>query len=605
MKENIHSERITAVRNAMLERGIDYCYLRDADHHGSEYVSEHDRIRTYFSGFTGSNGNLLIGSEKAYLWTDGRYFIQAEQELHGSGIELMKMQQTGVLTVPEFICNDPKESIVFAFCGMAESDTFANTLNMQAKKCNKKLQLIDDIDFIYQLWGECRPARKSSAARILPSSLVGESYEDKLNRLRKYLIEQHADTVILTAPDEIMWLFNIRGNDIPCNPVLHSYAIITTNDVRLFLHTESQTSELHSYAREHEITICDYDCFKDCLQAIPKCSHILLWNDKIPYSVYRLLSDGNELIRQNSVIALWKAVKNKTEISHIRQTFLRDSAVVCKFLYWLQTTLKERSITECEAAQKMDHLRMEAGANDISFTTISAYGSNAAMMHYEAVPGHDATLMNKGFYLIDSGGQYDGGTTDVTRTVSLGALNQSEKEHFTDVVKGVLALQNAIFRYGSTGTSLDILARQFLWKKGEDYRCGTGHGIGYMLSVHEGPQSIRTASFIPRQEVAIEAGMMVSDEPGYYAEGAFGIRIENILLCEEWKETEYGKFYRFEPLTYVPIDMNALDGRRMTEEEKEALNTYHREVYTKIKPYLTKNEAEWLLHQTAPFDADR
>lgn len=593
-------QRIMKLREEMKECGIQYYIIPTSDFHNSEYVNDYFKCREFMSGFTGSNGNLLVTRDAAYLWTDGRYFIQAAKELEGSGIFLMKMGVEGVPTLVEYLGAHIKEGECIGFDGRVIRCIFG----MQLEKLvyDKKCTLKYDVDLVGKFWAN-RPSLPCEEIRILSDELTGMSTTNKLKQVRDEMKKFGADFHVLTKLDDLMWLFNIRGKDIPCNPVALCYGIITQDKAYVYLQSKSITDTLKQYFTELEITVKEYNTFyEDVKEFLGKNKQeegcVLLDKNEISYSLYQLAKGNLKIFWHRNPSQMFKAVKNKTELEHMREVYRKDSVAVTRFIYEMKMKLQnetEQLGTEFSVAQRMDRLRMETeDFLDLSFETISAYKENAAMMHYTATEEQCKQLEAKGFLLVDSGGQYLGGTTDVTRTIALGPLSDEERRDFTLVATGMLRLLNLKFLKGCTGRNLDIIARQPLWQIGKDYKCGTGHGIGYILNVHEGPQRISVGYQKDVEETPFETGMVVTDEPGVYVEGAYGIRTENVLVCQEAEKNTDGQFLCFENLTWVPIDLDAIDVNYLTEEDRAMLNAYHKQVYERIAIDLNEQEAQWL-----------
>lgn len=605
------TERLSALRGEMKKSGINYYMITSADCHGSEYVHEHFRARAYFSGFTGSNGTLLVGEKDAALWTDGRYFLQAGKQLAGTGIELMRMQEKGVPTIEEYMKEHLQAGEVLGFDGNCVSAKQGEKLE---KVCREKgASIFYEKDLSDSAWRD-RPALPAEPIWELSEKYAGESCGDKLREVRCVLEKEGADGLFLSSLDDIMWLFNLRGADIACNPVALSYAFVGKEDCTLFLQKKAAPGlSLEQFGVETE----EYDTLFAWLdrklgteenagntaEAGGKCEKnavkIVSSGEYLSYRLMKVLSGRSELILQESPTELLKAIKNETELACSREAYLRDSAALCKFIYWLKTHVGKEEITEISAADKLEEFRRQVpGFLDISFTTICGYADNGAIVHYSATEETNRRLESKGLVLVDSGGQYMGGTTDVTRTIALGEVSEEEKKIFSLVSAATLRLADAVFLEGATGRNLDILARQDLWKAHLDYKHGTGHGIGYILNVHEGPQRISWQYQKGTKEYALRAGMLTSDEPGMYFAGKFGVRTENILEVVKEEENEYGTFLGFRHLTWVPIDREALDKQFLTAEDVERFNAYHRKVREKIMPWLEKEEQEWLLEAT-------
>lgn len=614
--QNIVRERIENLRAKMKQEGISYYLIPTADYHNSEYVNDYFKVREYFSGFTGSNGTLVIGHNEAGLWTDGRYFIQAERELKGSGIRLFRMMEEGVPTIQEYLESVLTQGEAIGFDGRVVTAEYGKKL--KEKLAKKKIRICQDKDLAGDLWTE-RPKLPAHPVTILPEDLSGKSTSDKMNELKEAMEKQNCSAHLLTKLDDLMWIFNLRGGDIECNPVALCYGFFTLEDNFLFIQKEAMTEKLQNYAEENGIKLNKYEDIVPFLKEFihneaeknaeehkdteinSKCYGILLDENQVNYRLYSLLEGKMPIINKENPTELQKAIKNPVELSHIREVYLTDSVVLTRFIYWLKMTVQkgEEQITEYSAAMHLDNMRREAeGFLDLSFPTISGYMENAAMMHYEATAEDHKKVEAKGMLLVDSGGQYLGGTTDVTRTIVLGDISEEIKKHFTAVAVGMLRLADTQFLYGCTGRNLDIMAREPLWRMGIDYKCGTGHGIGYMLNVHEGPQSIRYRYIEGMGETVLEEGMLLSDEPGVYREGSHGIRTENILAVKKTEKNDDGQFMAFEHLTFVPIDLDAIDPAGMEPEDVKRLNAYHKAVYEKVSPYLTEEEKAWLKEET-------
>ena len=606
---SINRDRIELLRAAMKREGIDAYMIPTADFHNSEYAADHFRTREFFSGFTGSAGTLVVRGEEACLWTDGRYFIQASSELEGSGASLMKMGEPGVPTISEYLEQNMQEGSVLGFDGRCVP--FKEGRGYEKLMKRKKGSLRIDLDLSEGIWTD-RPALPCHPVMILEEDYTGEDIEAKLGRLRDAMQQEGASSYIDSKLDNIMWLLNMRGSDVACNPVALTHVLVDDRNVYLFIQDGEVTQELRSYAALHRISILPYDDLEEFLAVYDHRGDLLCDPDCVSYSVFLAASKGLHkasaeygLIRSQSPLIKFKSIKNDVELANIRGCYKRDSAALCRFIMWLTDRVGKpgmEPLTESGAAAYLDNLR--SGIEDymdLSFGTISAYGPNAAMMHYEAVPGvSDAELRPEGMLLVDSGAQYLTGTTDVTRTIALGPVTDEMKKHYTLTAVSNLQLMGAVFLYGCTGAGLDILAREPMWKEGLDYKCGTGHGIGYFLSVHESPPSIRWRVFPGRQDAPFEPGMIVSDEPGVYLEGRYGIRIETILEVVEHSENEWGRFLAFEPLTLVPLDRNLIDPAYLTPETRKLLNEYHERVRAELMPLMDPEEQEWLILQTEP-----
>ena len=596
---NQYRLRIKKLRDKMKCENISYVIIPTGDYHTSEYVGDYFKVREFFSGFTGSNGTLLISMTEARLWTDGRYFIQAEQELEGSDIHLMRMLEEGVPSLTEYLAGIWQEGEKIGFDGKVISVSSYEKINRARKEGYKEDIFVMTFDPATDIWEE-RPVLPVSKPFVVPGELNGKDVIEKVRELKADLKEQNADAIWLSKLDDIMWLFNIRANDIECNPVALSYAYLDDKQVILYLQKSAVTEELLAYAKKEQFEIHHYE-LAELETAQIENKRILIDAGYVSIRFANILTSKNILVQNENPTTYRKAIKNKVELAAIHDVYIKDSVTVTKFIYWLKHQNLIEEVNEMDAGQYLDTMRSDIpGFIELSFPTISAYGPNAAMMHYEATKLKKSMLKKEGFLLVDSGGQYLGGTTDITRTISLGPLSKDMIRHYTLVLKGNLHLANAKFLYGCTGRNLDILAREPLWQEGIDYKCGTGHGIGYMLNVHEGPQNIRWHYNKEQRETILEEGMLVTDEPGIYLEGKYGIRIENVLECKKGMKTGDGQFMEFATLNYVPFDRAAIDADILSKEELEVLNRYHETVYNIMLPYLTTEECDWLREETAP-----
>lgn len=592
-------ERIKLLQGKMESEHIDYYIIPTADYHNSEYVSDYFKVREYFSGFTGSNGTLVVSRNEAGLWTDGRYFVQAEKELAGSGITLFRMQEEGVPTIKEYLKQHMKEGEVLGFDGRVIDASYGRELETALGHIKTAFRYEEDI--AGNLWTD-RPKMPCEPAIILSEKICGQSVSDKLKQVRDVMCEKQCGAHLLAKLDDLMWLLNIRGADVECNPVALSYGYLTMTECYLFIQEKALSEELRKHAAECGITLKAYDEIEAFLEASAE-GKILLDDKNVNYRLYRILQNKAETVSDTNPSEKLKAVKNPVELENMEKVYLKDSVALTKFIYWLKNNIGKIPINEYSAAMYMDNLRREVdGFLDLSFPTISGYKENAAMMHYEATENEHKELAPEGMFLIDSGGQYLGGTTDVTRTIVLGEIDDEVKKHFTAVAVGMLSLSAARFLYGCTGRNLDILAREPLWNLDIDYKCGTGHGIGYMLNVHEGPQSIRWRYVDNLKEAVIEAGMVMSNEPGVYRDGRYGIRTENVIVARNGAKNEDGQFMYFDTLTYVPIDLDGISPEYMQKTDIERLNAYHKAVYEKVSPYLTEDESRWLKEATRPYE---
>ena len=591
-------QRLSALRSSMKAEGIDYYLVTSSDDHSSEYVGEHYKVTEYFSGCTSDNVTMIVSQEEAKLWTDGRYFISAVRELEETGYELMKIGEKNVPTAGQYLEKHLGPEQILGFDGRCVTAIDGQNYRRIAKYCGARVD--STVDFATELWSG-RPVMPSHPLKILDESITGESTDDKLARVRDMVKSHGASYLVLSKLDDIMWLFNLRGDDIACNPVAMSYAMIGMSTVDLFLQSSEETQELRDYLKIHRIKLHEYEDIWDYVRDYHFEGPILVDRLSVSDELFHVLNQKEKLIDAMNPTTELKAVKNPVELAHLRECYLQDSVVVCHFIYELKKRIGKEKITEVSAAAALDAMRREIpGFLDLSFGTISAYNANAAMAHYAPSEDSCAELQPEGFLLVDSGGQYMGGTTDVTRTISLGNLTPAMKRDFTLVACSNLRLLFAKFREGCTGVNLDTFAKAPLWQYGMDFNHGTGHGIGYILNVHEGPQGIRMKANHLRRDPVFAIGMITSDEPGIYREGQYGIRTESIMECVDGETTEFGHFLRFSPLTYVPIDLDAIDTAFMEPSDIKLLNLYHREVYEKIAPFLEGDELSWLIQATRP-----
>ncbi len=602
MENTVIKERIKRLREEMAKNGIDYYMMPTSDFHNSEYSADFFKVREYFCGFDGSNGTLLVSRDDAKMWTDGRYFIQAENQMKGTGVELMKMLEVGVPTISEYLLSNMEKGQVLGFDGRVISTSIGEDL--EKKLGTKEVTLKIDKDLAETVWTD-RPLLPCHDMYVLSDDLCGKSFKDKLSEVRKKMEEYGTKAHLLSKLDDIMWLTNLRGNDVECNPVALSYAIITMDSFTLFVQEKEITEDVRTYCNKVGITLKDYGDVLQYVKEMKAEGNILFDKRNTNFLTFKVLLDKVKkedlrLINAKDPTEDLKAAKNDVELKNIREVYLRDSAKLTEFIYWVKNTVGKEPVTEYTAAMKLDSMRAELpGFIELSFPTISAYNANAAMAHYEATKDNAAEVKKQGLLLVDSGGTYMGGTTDVTRTIVVGDLSDEIKKHYTLTVCGMLRLANANFLEGCTGKNVDILARGPLWNAGIDYKHGTGHGIGYILNVHEGPQNIRWRFTPGQNEAPLVPGMIVSDEPGVYIEGSHGIRIENILEVVGGVENEYGKFLHFAHLTYAPIDLEAIDTKYMDDSDIRALNDYHKMVFEKVSP-LISDEAVlgWLKEAT-------
>lgn len=587
MKEMI-KERLLLLREEMAKEGIDCYLIFTSDHHQSEYVDDAFKTREYISGFTGSAGTVAVMQERAILWADGRYHVQAAYQIEGTGIELFRQGITGVPTLKEFLRDAIKEEVVVACDGRTISASYCKKL---AEAVSPGI-LRTDIDLFVKIWTD-RPKITARPVYELPLTVSGKSRIDKIDHIRRKIKEKDAGAYVLADLSSVMWLFNIRGSDVTCNPVAFSYAYITPREAYLFLQNDVLNAEVRAALTADGVFVLPYEEAENFFANITGLN-ILADPDELNSRNEAILSSHNRIIPVKNHEMTPKQIKNETEITLARKFHVADAVSVIRFIRYIKDAVNKEELTECDAAAYIDRLRSEnEGYTDLSFETICAYGPNGAIIHYAPEENSCAALKPEGFLLVDSGAQYLGATTDITRTIALGPLKEIEKRDYTAVLKAVIALANAKFIEGVSGANLDILARGPIWNLGLDYRHGTGHGIGAFLNVHEGPQNFRYKT--PDHEPApIMPGMITSDEPGIYIENSHGIRIENELLCIPYLENEWGKFHAFETLTLVPFEREAILTSMLEQSEIDWINDYHERVYETISPYLEDDEKAWL-----------
>ena len=586
-------QRIENIRDLMKEKNI-YAYIvPSSDYHQSEYVGDYFKSREFMSGFTGSSGTLIISMDEAGLWTDGRYFIQAEQELKDSGIKLFKMGEEGVPTIEEYLLEKLPKNSTLGFDGrvmsVKEGQSLANKLAFKGINIEYKYDLVNDI------W-EDRCSLPTGKAFLLGTEYSGESFSDKLSRIRAVMKEKKATTHILASLDDIAWLFNIRGRDVKSNPVVLSYAVISIDSVYLFIDKNKIGEDIRAELSKENVQIKGYEEVYEFIKNIDEDEVVLIDTSKVNYAIYNNIPSNVQKIEERNPSILFKSIKNEIELKNIRNSHIKDGVAFTKFMYWLKNNIGKIEITEISATQKLEVFRREQDKFiEPSFSTIAAYKDHAAMMHYSATEESNYKLEPRDLFLVDSGGQYFDGTTDITRTIALGPIPKNVRKDFTNVVRGMIRLSKAKFLYGCRGYNLDILARGPLWEEGIDYKCGTGHGIGFVLNVHEGPNGFR---WKVREDIddtcILEEGMVTTNEPGVYVENSHGIRIENEIVVRKAEKNEYGQFMDFEVITFAPIDLDAIDESLILKDEKVYLNNYHKQVYDKISPYLNEEEKQWL-----------
>lgn len=587
-------ERLQALRTEMSKRNIAIYIVPTADFHESEYVGEYFTARKYMTGFTGSAGIAVITMTEAGLWTDGRYFVQAAAQLAGSTVTLYKSGEEGVPTVDEYIQKTLKDGETLGFDGRVVNSTWGKKLEDIVTE--KHGMLAVDEDLVDLIWAD-RPELSKEPVRILSLEYTGKETAEKIADVRKVMEEKHADIHLLSSLYDIAWLLNVRGSDIAYVPVVLSYLALTKDECIWFLQEEVLTEELQKYLEANHITTRPYDSFYEYVGRIESGKTVLMDRSVVNYRICNAIAEGVNVVDEQDPTVLMKAQKNETELKNTRNAHIKDAVAMCKFMYWLKNNVGKEPMTEISASDYLEGLRREQeGCFDLSFNTICGYAEHGAIIHYGATEETNVDLKAEGLLLVDSGGQYLEGTTDITRTFALGAVTAEMKADFTRVLRSNLHLANAKFVHGCTGVNLDVLARQPLWEAELDYKHGTGHGVGHILNVHEGPNGFHWG----RKGYAcpLEEGMITTDEPGLYIEGKYGIRLENELICRKGAKNEYGQFMYFEQLTFVPFDLDAIEPKLLNETEKAWLNAYHKEVYEKIAPLLSEEEAAWLATYT-------
>ena len=589
-------ERLEALRKEMEKRKITVYVVPTSDFHESEYVGEHFKARKFITGFTGSAGTAVITPKEAGLWTDGRYFLQAEEQLKGTTVTLFKMGEEGVPTVMEYVKDNLSTGEKLGFDGRVINTRLGKQFQEVAEE--KKAELYTSEDLIDLIWSD-RPALPTEPVWILEKEYSGETLESKLTRVRKEMEKEGCQVHLLSCLYDIAWLLNIRGGDIASVPVVLSFVAVTKKDCFFFVHEETLDEKVRAYLNENKVTVKPYEAIYSYAEALENTT-VLLDDTSVNSNITGKLKDSVKVVAEPNPTYLMKAIKNETELKNTREAHLKDAVAVTKFMYWLKNNIGKETITEISASDHLESLRrQQEHFVDLSFGTISAYGANAALMHYSATEESNATLEPRSFLLVDSGGHYLEGTTDITRTFALGELTEEEICNFTAVCRSNLKLAAAKFLYGCSGLNLDILARGPLWDMGLDYKCGTGHGVGHILNVHEGPNGFRWRVVPERNDNGtLEEGMITTDEPGVYVAGKYGIRTENEMICRKAEKNEYGQFMEFETITFVPIDLDAIDPEQMDASERKLLNHYHSKVYEKVSPYLTEEERAWLKEYT-------
>ncbi len=590
-------ERLHSLRELMKKNNVDAYLILTDDFHGSEYVGDYFKCREYISGFTGSAGTLVVLKNEAGLFTDGRYFLQAEEQLKDTTITLYKMGEEGVPTVSEFIEEKLNDGETLGFDGRTVGYEFAKSL--EEKLAAKNVSIKYELDLVDEVWTD-RPELSKEPVMFLGVEYVGKSREDKIADIRKAMEEKKADYFVLTTLDDIAWALNIRGNDVCCNPVLLSYAVFKQDEILLFAAEEDFTAEQVKELETDGIRIYPYNDVYEYIKKIPEGKSVLVNGKKTNYAIMMNIADGVEVINEENVTFLPKAIKNATEVENERIAHVKDGVAMVKFIHYLKTRVGKEKITELSAAEELEKFRGEQEHYmGPSFEPIIGFAEHGAIVHYSATEDSDVTLEPRSLVLCDTGGQYLEGTTDITRTVALGPVDDDMKRHFTAVLRGNLNLGACKFLYGCRGINFDYVARKPLWDMGLDYNHGTGHGVGYFLNVHEGPNGFRWRIVPERNDSAVfEEGMITSNEPGLYITNKYGIRCENLMVCVKDEKTDYGQFMRFDTLTMVPFDLDAIAPEYMNDYEKKLLNDYHKKVYETISPYLDDELKEWLKDAT-------
>lgn len=591
------NQRLEKLREVMRREHLSAFIFPSTDAHQSEYVADHWQGRAWISGFNGSAGTAVVTMRSAALWTDSRYFIAAEEQLRDTEFQLMKLKVEGTPTISDWIASElsqnEDECREVGLDGMVNSYNDTMALISDLRKAGG-ITVRTNFDPLEQIWMN-RPAIPENPVEIQSLNFAGETVDDKIQRIRKALREHHADGILVSALDDIAWTLNLRGTDVHCNPVFVSYLLISSDQVSLFVNPKKISSEVKAYLDEHGISLFDYNQVEEGLESYAD-YNILLDGDETSFCLWKSVK-CQEIIAAKSPIPVMKAVKNATEIEGYHRAMLRDGVAMVKFLKWLKPAVEAGGQTEMSIDKKLTSLRAEQNLfRDISFDTIAGYQAHGAIVHYEATPETDAPLLPEGLILIDSGAQYQDGTTDITRTIALGPVTEEMKHIYTLVLKGHIQLELAKFPDGASGTQIDALSRECMWREGYNFLHGTGHGVGSYLNVHEGPHQIR----MEWKPTPLRAGMTVTDEPGLYLKGKFGVRIENTLLIKDFIETTFGKFLQMESLTLCPIDTAPIDVDMLLLEEVEWLNAYHREVFEKLSPYLEDEEVGWLAEATKP-----
>ena len=587
--------RLARLRELMKREHLSAFIFPSTDAHQSEYVADHWRGREWISGFNGSAGTAVVTMKSAALWTDFRYFLAAEEQLEDTEYQLMRLKMEGTPTITEWLGKELQDvqSPEVGLDGMVNSYNYVKDLSYSLRKLGG-ITLRTNLDPLEQIW-ENRPSLPANPVEIQPLEYAGETLASKVVRIRKSLRELHADGMLVSALDDIAWTLNLRGTDVHCNPVFVSYLLIESDKVSLFVDDNKLSPEVKQYLQDNQVSLYNYNKVEKCLESYSE-YNILLDGDETSYYLWKTVK-CQEIVAAASPIPAMKAVKNKAEIEGYRSAMLKDGVAMVKFLKWLKPAVEAGGQTEISIDEKLTSLRAEQNLfRDISFDTIAGYAQHGAIVHYEATPETDVVLKPEGLILIDSGAQYQDGTTDITRTIALGAVSEEMKHIYTLVLKAHIQLELVKFPDGASGTQLDAVGRECMWREGYNFLHGTGHGVGSYLCVHEGPHQIRM-EWMP---TPLRAGMTLTDEPGLYLAGKFGVRIENTVLISDYMSTEFGKFLQIEPLTLCPIDTTPIDVDMLLPEEIDWLNAYHHSVYEKLSPFLDEEEKIWLENATKP-----
>lgn len=587
--------RLARLRELMKREHLSAFIFPSTDAHQSEYVADHWRGREWISGFNGSAGTAVVTMKSAALWTDSRYFLAAEEQLEGTEYQLMRLKMEGTPTIAEWLGKELQDvqSPEVGLDGMVNSYNYVKDLSCSLRKLGG-ITLRTNLDPLEQIW-ENRPSLPANPVEIQPLEYAGETLASKVARIRKALRELHADGMFVSALDDIAWTLNLRGTDVHCNPVFVSYLLIESDKVSLFVDDNKLSPEVKQYLQDNQVSLYKYNKVEKCLESYSE-YNILLDGNETSYYLWKTVK-CQEIVAAGSPIPAMKAVKNKAEIAGYRSAMLKDGVAMVKFLKWLKPAVEAGGQTEISIDEKLTSLRAEQKLfRDISFDTIAGYAQHGAIVHYEATPETDVVLKPEGLILIDSGAQYQDGTTDITRTIALGPVSQEMKHVYTLVLKAHIQLELVKFPDGASGTQLDAVGRECMWREGYNFLHGTGHGVGSYLCVHEGPHQIRM-EWMP---TPLRAGMTLTDEPGLYLAGKFGVRIENTVLISDYMSTEFGKFLQIEPLTLCPIDTTPIDVDMLLPEEIDWLNAYHHSVYEKLSPFLDEEEKIWLENATKP-----